>query len=241
MRSVSALLSLLLALIMTAATGGGARADGRLTVVELFTSQGCASCPAADAVLASLAGESTILPLSEHVVYWDYLGWSDPFALAETTARQRRYAERLGLPYVYTPQMIIQGSLHVKGSDRAEVLKAITAAPPPVPLPVAIRREGEGRLIVSLGEAALAEPVDLWLAFYDPWRSTRIAAGENSGRSLRNVNVVRALQHIGTWTGEPTELTVVRPAGRPVDGDCAVLVQEQNAGRILGAARLSPQ
>ena len=100
-------------------------AEDKLTVVELFTSQGCSSCPPADAILGELSDRGDILALSLHVEYWDYLGWTDPFASAEHTRRQREYARRFGLRYLYTPQMVIQGSLQVTGSDRARVLAGI--------------------------------------------------------------------------------------------------------------------
>lgn len=215
------------------------RAASPLTVVELFTSQGCASCPPADAILARLAEQPGILPLSEHVDYWDYLGWKDPFALAETTARQKSYAERLGLPYVYTPQMIIQGSTQVMGSDYDEVLEAIAKAPPPEAVSVTIRRRGADQLAISVGAASLAEPVDLWLAVFDGRRAVEVEGGENSGRSLSYINVVRGLKQIGTWHGEAIDLLVSAPSDDTGVGNCAVLVQERNGGRILAAAQLT--
>ena len=120
-----------LALVLVVAAGLGAAAvpavagEGALNVVELFTSQGCSSCPPADALLADLADRDDVLALSFHVDYWDYIGWKDPFASPQYTQRQRVYSQVFGKRYVYTPQMVVNGSFEMTGSDRAGVLKRI--------------------------------------------------------------------------------------------------------------------
>ncbi len=214
-----------------------------LTVVELFTSQGCASCPPADAVLASLAERPDILPLSEHVDYWDYLGWKDRFAKPETTERQKRYAERLGLGFVYTPQMVIQGATHVTGSNQREVLDAIAAAQKPDPTvsraQVTIRTDDQGRAVISLEAAERTDAADLWLVLYEPSTVTHIEKGENTGRNLRHANVVTAIRHLGVWTGEAITKTVDLPPDPSDSKRCAVLVQEPEVGRIVGAAAVT--
>ena len=141
---------LVLAMIAPLLGAGPVRAaDKPLTVVELFTSQGCSSCPPADAFLGELARRDDLVALSEHVDYWDYIGWKDPFASPDLTKRQHEYARLLGLRYVYTPQMVIQGADHVTGSDRAGVLRKIAEAAALPRVAVTARYVGE-RIMVSL-------------------------------------------------------------------------------------------
>lgn len=208
----------------------------RLTVVELFTSQGCSSCPTADALLRELTADPQLLPLSEHVDYWDYLGWSDPFARTELTRRQRAYARRLGLSYVYTPQFIVQGMAQPASRDPATVFKLIDDAqslPPPVTFDV-VHGE-EGRLVARLEHANLAQEADIWLIQFDPEHVTVVSHGENRGRSVRNVNVVRELTLLSRWSGEAKSIPLW--GSSPRNGNYAVLVQQGEAGPILGAAR----
>lgn len=216
-----------------------------LTVVELFTSQGCSSCPPADALLEELARRDDVLALSEHVEYWDYLGWKDALANAAVGRRQRDYARRFGLRYVYTPQMVIQGAIQLIGSDRTEVLRRLDEAEPARAVEVDVRRAGTDRVVVSVkpgggaasaGRAA-AKDADVWLALFDKRHTVRVQGGENNGRVLRYANAVRDLKRIGTWSGDPLTITVpMGEAGTRSDG-CAVIVQSR-AGPILGAARL---
>ena len=128
-----------------------------LTVVELFTSQGCSSCPPADALVGVLVEREGVLVLSEHVDYWDYLGWRDPFAIPATTQRQRDYARRLGVGYVYTPQMVIQGASQVTGSNREAVFNRLEEPEPWSPLAVDIDRTGDGRIVITVGGAPAGE------------------------------------------------------------------------------------
>lgn len=211
--------------------------DGRPVVVELFTSQGCSSCPPADELLGELAGESGILALSFHVDYWDYIGWEDPFADAQYTQRQRDYVDQLGLRYVYTPQMVIEGRYDAVGSNRSDVTRAIAQAAETVPLVTVTLEAAEGgRAMVSSGQAP-AEGATVWLITFDDGHDTQIARGENRGRSLRNTNVVRELTPLGTWDGQaksfPLDFAKAKAAGR---GGCAVIVQQGRGGPILGAA-----
>jgi hypothetical protein len=213
-----------------------AAADERLTVVELFTSQGCSSCPKADALLRELTARPDLLPLSEHVDYWDYLGWRDPFARAELTQRQRAYARRLGLSYVYTPQFVVHGIAQRALPDQASLLKLIEDAQA---LPQSVTFEivpgEEGGLVARLERADLPREADIWLVQFDPEHVTMVSHGENRGRSVHNVNVVRELTLLSRWTGEPKSIPLW---GGPVsDGNYAVLVQQSDAGPILGAAR----
>lgn len=212
------------------------------TVVELFTSQGCSSCPPADEFLGELAQRPDLLALSIHVDYWDYIGWKDPFASPDNTKRQRDYAQALKLRYVYTPQMVIQGISHATGSDRSSVLRRIAEAEALPRLPVTVRHAG-GRIEVTVAGADKgidgSDEAAVWLAVFDRQHETAIQRGENGGRTLKHHNVVRNMMQVGTWTGEPLKLTATLAdfGGHP-DG-CAVIVQSVKTGRILGAAKVA--
>jgi hypothetical protein len=224
-----------------------AEAGEPLVVVELYTSQGCSSCPAADAILGELlAMRSDILGLEFHVDYWDNLGWKDSFSSAESTARQRAYAKALGLTYVYTPQMVIQGSVNEVGSDKMAVMAAIeNARHGSAPyLDISLRQDGNGGLNLSLPASAGAgepgAPATVWLINFDRQFVTDVTAGENIGRKMRNNHVVRAQKAIGTWTGAALEISLGADqlGGGEASDACAILVQSDNFGPIIGAASL---
>lgn len=204
-------------------------------VVELFTSQGCSSCPPADALLAELAHSPNILALGFHVTYWDRLGWQDPYALPAATARQRDYRAKFGLDYVYTPQIIVNGRLQAVGSDRPAVTAALNQARQAIgsEIPLTLTAEGNG-LAVQAGSGPLRpEQATLLLIGFDPIHETPVHAGENTGRTLREANIVRSLQPVGTWSGTAIALHVARPPGTSV----ALLLQAPD-GHLLGAASL---
>jgi hypothetical protein len=211
-------------------------AEAAAVVVELFTSQGCNSCPPADRLLGELAGRDDVLALSFHVTYWGRLGWPDSFGLEDSTRRQKLYADWLGLGTVYTPQMVIGGRVDVVGSSRGRVLEAIellkdhaTAGPE---LAIA-----DGRL--SVGPGPHADAV-IWLVGLDDQHDVVIERGENRGRTLRYHHVVRELTRLGHWDGHAVEfdLPLVRLSADGRDG-AAVLVQRLSDGAILAAAHLS--
>ncbi|NQV83059.1 MAG: DUF1223 domain-containing protein [Rhodospirillales bacterium] len=232
--------SLVLATALAALSVFPAVADnGRpLTVVELFTSQGCSSCPPADALLGELSKRADVLALSVHVDYWDYIGWKDPFASPKNTARQHRYAKTLGMRYVYTPQLVIQGADHVVGSDRTKILAKIAKAAKLDRVAVGIRRDGDG-VRVSV-PAAHGEQAAVWLAVYDSRRDTVIKRGENSGRTLSYYNVVRGMTRIGTWSGQAMDIrTSMADIASQGSDNCAVILQSLKTGRILGVARVA--
>ena len=238
-RMAAAFMALLAAIFLVVGSLRAEVAGNRTVVVELFTSQGCNSCPPADALLSELAGSPDLLALSLHVDYWDYIGWKDPFGSPMNTQRQRRYADSLGLRYVFTPQIVIDGRTRVVGSHRAEVREAIREArerPPAVE--IGFDHDGGGRVIVSAGEAPEVGAT-VWLAVYDRRHETDVSRGENAGRTIRNDNVVRTFERLGTWTGERLEipLDLSRAAARGRDG-CAVIVQEGRSGPILGASAM---
>lgn len=212
---------------------GLAQAAERLTVLELFTSEGCSSCPPAEALVAQLAQrDPALLVLGFHVTYWDRTGWRDPFSMPSATTRQRAYAARLGLDSVYTPQLVIDGRVDAVGSDAVAVAAAIAAtrADPAPPLPLALSRDPAGLRIGLPGGTGRAA---ILVIGYDDSHTTPVRGGENGGRTLVETNVVRAVGTAGDWTGSPATVIAARPAGDHV----AVLLQAAD-GRILGAARL---
>ena len=217
----------------------GAAATEQPVVVELYTSQGCSSCPPADAYLGELVGREDVIALSLHVDYWDYIGWSDTFASKATTARQRAYGRALKSRYIYTPEMIIDGRRDLVGSRRQEAESLIAeAAARGKPLALRFEEAGGGRVVVPAGHAPDGGAA-VWLAVYDASHEVDIGRGENSGRKLRYHHVVRELEHIGTWRGEelaiPLELTEAAARGR---AGCAVIVQEGRVGPVLGAIKM---
>ncbi|MBX3499774.1 MAG: DUF1223 domain-containing protein [Alphaproteobacteria bacterium] len=208
-------------------------------VVELFTSQGCSSCPPADRLLGELARRPDVIALSFHVDYWDYIGWKDPFATAATTARQHSYAQALRQRYVYTPEMVFNGAAHDPGTNPARVYKMLRQAAERAGArcnPVLDALSG-GRGLVELPRMSGVPLSDIWLLSVDPRHVTPVGRGENRGTTLTNFNVVRSIEKLATWTGEATRLTV--PADKLAPGAAmVVLVQTTEHGPILGAARL---
>ncbi|UEM02913.1 DUF1223 domain-containing protein [Skermanella rosea] len=212
------------------------------TVVELFTSEGCSSSPAADVLLNELAGRPDVLALSFHVDCWDDLGWADPFATAWATRRQRDYNDALGRSSVYTPQMVIDGSAEVFGGNARLIGQAVAtrrAAQKARRSPVGIGlQERSGGLDVTVPGGHRRRETRILAVRYDLRRGVLVKAGENRGRRLSHSHVVREMTDLGPWTGDSCRLrTPPAPAGQGV----AVLVQElDEAGRpaaILGAAR----
>jgi hypothetical protein len=212
-----------------------ATAERAPVVVELFTSQGCNSCPPGDKVLGELAARADVLPLSFHVTYWDRLGWPDTFGLDASTTRQDAYAASLGLRGLYTPQMVIGGRVDVVGSVRSRVLQAIELLADHAPSGPELRVEGH-KLVIDAGQA---EPATVWLIGFDQTHDVPIARGENRGRTLRYHNVVREIVALGRWQGEALEFDLPLPrlaaAGR---SGLAVLVQRLSDGAILSAAQV---
>ncbi|WP_376093225.1 DUF1223 domain-containing protein [Roseomonas sp. CCTCC AB2023176] len=232
-RSVLAVSPALLS-VKARASGAVSPAPARRIVVELFTSQGCSSCPPADAFLLDLAAtRPEVLPLSFHVTYWNRLGWRDPFSLEEATERQRRYAPLLrGSRYagtVFTPQAVVQGRQDAVGSDRAALLAAIRAASEVPPGPSVRLERHDDMATVRLGQGAGAG--DVLLIGYDARHVTEVGRGENAGRRLTHVNVVRGLRRAGAWRGEEVVLDAPSPPGERL----AVILQAGD-GTILNAA-----
>ena len=209
-----------------------AQPASRPVVVELFTSEGCSSCPPADAIVADLArSRPDLLPLAFHVTYWNSLGWQDPFSFSAATERQRRYVAASVSPNVYTPAMVVDGRLDLVGSDRAavEATLARAKAEATTAAPVAVARAGNA-LTIAIGPGAGAGRV-LLLGF-DRQHQTHVGRGENSGRTLLEANIVRSMAVVGAWAGQALHLGAPLPAGE----EAAVIVQADD-GRVLGASR----
>ena len=225
-----------LAAVILLASVGPAIAGGKV-VVELFTSQGCSSCPPADAFLRELSRRDDVIALSFHVDYWNYLGWRDPFAIPASTDRQRRYRAALGLRYVYTPQMVIGGTAQALGSGRDTVMMAISGQRDSKRLDVTVKESGPRAAIVAIGAGAKpAKPADIWAFLIDRERTTEIRRGENGGLKLVNANVVRAIRRIGEWTGARSEIRLDLAKHGAVGRDaCVIVVQTADYGAILGA------
>lgn len=233
-----------LALPLAAAEAAETTAAGAapLTVVELFTSQGCSSCPPADALLSRLAERDDVIALSMHVDYWDYIGWKDLFASPVVTERQRDYAASLGGRYVYTPQMVIQGASEAVGSDVRAVEWRIKEARKLPRVTVGLSADlAADTVTISLPPADTMESHTILLAVYDDEKVVNVPRGENGGRTLKYSHVVREFRRLGTWRGEAAEIPISLSELRAQDSDayaCAVLLQSMETGRILGAAKI---
>jgi hypothetical protein len=229
-----------------AATGlaGRAKADApvRPVVVELFTSQGCSSCPPADAFMEEVRVMKDVVALTYNVDYWDYRGWRDTLAAPEYSKRQYKYAKARGDMDVYTPQMIIDGASHVVGSQKAAVIAAIShslATPPPMWIPVSIfANDSEFRINVDRAPLDVPTPLaSLWFVAVAPRIPVEIEKGENAGQKITYLNVVRRLVPAGMWHGERTSFTLPKDSVMTEDStSCVALLQMKPLGRVLGCA-----
>jgi hypothetical protein len=211
---------------------GSASADNMkpLTVVELFTSQGCSSCPPANANLIELSKRPGVLALSFGVTYWDRLGWKDIFAKPEFTNRQETYETPLGRDGPFTPQMVVNGRADVVGNRISEVDQLIAAQAKFIAPSLALK----GRSLMIGEGTAPAGGADIWLVTYDERTvNVPVKRGENTGRTLPHKNVVHSLVRLGSWSGKSEMIDV--PAAKP-GLRTAVLVQVPNGGPILAAA-----
>jgi hypothetical protein len=206
-----------------------AAATQSVVVAELFTSEGCSSCPPADALLLELARRPGVVALAWHVDYWNNLGWRDPYASAEWTRRQRRYAGLLNSE-VFTPALVINGSQVVVGSDRSAVAEALSAPYSPS-VATELRRSDTG-LTGRIG--ARPDTASVTLIVYDSVRATSVRAGENSGRVLHEGHIVRSAEPVDVAGGGDLTLP-----GLPRDQGAVLLVQDRG-GRILGVAEVRP-
>ena len=227
----------LVALAAGLSTPAGAQEQAPV-VVELYTSQGCNSCPPADALLGELAAQPGVIALGFHVDYWNYLGWHDPFSSKKFTYRQKEYAMALRQTGVYTPQMVVQGRRGEVGSDRRSVMQAIAEARKAKSgATVLIEKLEGGRLRAVVTAVAGAQGANVYLALFDRRHATKVPRGENEGKTLTNHHVVREWKKLGKLEGEKAEFAVAATGekGEKRSG-AAVLVQQGKGGPILGAA-----
>lgn len=231
----------IIALVTLAALVGPASADSvsrPRAVVELFTSQGCASCPPADALLTSLSEQDDVVALAYHVDYWDYAGWEDTFGAEAYSDHQRAYARSWGSSRIYTPQMVVNGAHGVVGSKRNEVHGALDGAS--LPLAVSIVQDGDMLKIAIPPNTSLDDAV-VWVVRYLSRADVRIETGENAGKSMVYTQVVTDRQALGMWeaaSGANLKLPLPEMTAA-ASGGVAVLVQQENGGLpgpILGAA-----
>jgi len=208
----------------------------QVIVVELYTSQGCSSCPPADEFVAMLASDPRILPLALHVDYWDYIGWADAFANPQFTDRQRAYAAAIGSRTLYTPQLIIGGQDRIEGfspEETAARLQEHLALAAPITLTVT--REGDRLIIRAEADPPLTETVRVQLVRYTPEATVEIERGENAGRTITYHNIVTSWEGLGDWAGDtPLELTADFVGTDPG----AVILQSGGPAAIMAAARI---
>jgi hypothetical protein len=204
-------------------------------VVELYTSQGCSSCPPADDLMGKLVDMPGVIGLALHVDYWDYIGWKDTFGQAKFTERQRNYAHAAGAKTIYTPQMIIDGGARMIGNSPAPVKNAIAAAAKaPQDVTLSLQRQGGKVIISGTTGHALPAGTTVQLVHYVPQQSVAIERGENAGRTITYRNVVTSWQKLGEWSGSAA-LRMEADAG---SGPVVVLVQSEGPREVLAAARL---
>ncbi|MGB3415410.1 MAG: thioredoxin family protein [Mesorhizobium sp.] len=224
-----------------------AKPETPLGVVELFTSQGCSSCPPADELFADFVARKDIVALAYHVDYWDYLGWKDTLSSKKNTERQYAYMRAFGTRSVYTPQAVINGRTHVNGASRsavADTLAHMDKSAQGMRVPIKVTQEGDG-VVIEAGDAGIdpATPVDahVVVVYFDPPQTISIGKGENSGRRETYWNAVSDIQTAGMWHGKAQryELPMSEISKR---GGCAVLLQAMGKdglpGPILGAAMI---
>ncbi|MEM8811121.1 MAG: DUF1223 domain-containing protein [Pseudomonadota bacterium] len=237
------------AVAMFVSTGTPVDAADKRAVLELFTSQGCSSCPPADALLQKFAADNDLLALSFPVDYWDYLGWKDTLASRDNTERQYAYAKRRGDRSVYTPQVIINGREHAVGSDRRAIMKSIKeqADASGGALTVDVNLDVSGESVrVTLGDAVKKVPkARVWLVFYNSQETVAIGRGENRGTTITYTNIVRDMVSLGTWQGDALTFEKARAdlTGKSDYDHCVVIVQRDERGlpgAIIGASDPRP-
>lgn len=210
-------------------------------VIELFTSQGCSSCPPADALLKTLSDDPSIIALSLPVDYWNYLGWKDTFGSPRNSERQRNYARNRGDGEIFTPQAIVNGVAHVNGASNAAIQQAIDDTMKtggPMQVPVRFWQERNTLNFALGGDTPAHSPREatIWLGVVQMTGAVQIKDGENAGKTLTYTNIVRELTPIGIWKGMPMKVQLPRAAMMQADVQkLVVLVQEGRSGPIIGA------
>ena len=233
--------------IAAAVTAASAESKKPLGVIELFTSQGCSSCPPADALFSELVAKGDVVALAYHVDYWDYLGWRDTMARPENTERQRDYGRAFGVRSVYTPQAVINGRVHVNGAKRASItgtLETLANSGKGMSVDIRTKREGES-IVIETGAGPAESKAHLVLVYFDAAKPVAIERGENGGSMVTYWNAVTGLQTAGMWHGEPARFEMPASEINKKQG-CAALLQSVSKdglpGPIIGATILqSPE
>lgn len=231
---------------LSVATPSPVWADDSPIVVELFTSQGCSSCPPADKYFGELAKRPDIIALAFHVEYWNYIGWTDAYSKPWATRRQRDYQVALKQRYVYTPEIVIQGQAEGVGSEPGAIepmIRAAEAKRKPHPS-LTLRWRDDGALVADIGDGPSppGQPATLWLAGFDKMHTMAVTTGENAGKTAWDHHAVRSFRRLGSWAGWSEELIVPPEEAKNLgDYGAAVLLQENGSGPILTAASVQMQ
>jgi hypothetical protein len=238
-RQIGIIGAMLVALLICPTASG---AEPR-SVIELFTSQGCSSCPVADGLLGELSQDPTVVALSLPIDYWDYLGWKDTLADARHTARQKGYSKVRGDRTVYTPQMVVNGVAQALGNDKAAIEQAMTQSRRGngvLSVPVEVEVGQDTVTVTAAAAAGEVRPAQVWLCPLSKTVKVQIGRGENRGRTVTYTNVVRCWIRLGEWTGTRATFKATRRDLQSADADAfAVLVQSgtpERPGVVLGAA-----
>jgi hypothetical protein len=232
------------ALLFSGPANAGQPQGSHPVVIELFTSQGCSDCPAADRIVAELAKRKDVLALSLPITYWDMLGWKDTFATEANTYRQKSYAKTMNRSGIYTPQIIVDGKIDVVGNQRDRVMSAIAdrhtqiAAEPPINVALGI---ASGRVEIAIPAASRTKEKPLatiWVMRILSNASVNVQQGENKNHQLAYANLVRELHRAGEWTGEAMRIDLPIATGKSKHDGIAVVLQSRDYGRILAAAMI---
>jgi hypothetical protein len=232
---------LLASVVGTFALAQNAYAGTHPVVVELFTSQGCSDCPAADRLVIELAKRKDVIALTLPITYWDMLGWKDTFATESNTKRQKAYAKAMTRSGIYTPQMIVDGVVDVVGNQRDRVMTAIAArgsqlsTAPAANLSLGL---ASGRVEISIAatQAKTKPQATIWIMRTLSQAAVNVQQGENKNRQLVYANLVRDMQRVGEWTGEAMKLDVPVTLGQAKQDGIAVVLQNNDYGEVLAAA-----
>ncbi len=223
-------------LSLTAGYAMPVMAEQRPVVVELYTSQGCSSCPPADAIFDELAERNDVIPIAFHVDYWDYIGWKDEFGHPNHAVRQRAYANTAGRRSIYTPEMVVNGVTDIVGAKPMKLFDAIAkhkAQPTLMTLDVA--RNGDALEIQGSVPKGGSTPMEVHILEIKPVQTSKITRGENRGKTIKYTNIAHDWRVVGKWDGKAAlKMSVKAKRNDPV----VVLVQEAGAGPIVAAARL---
>ena len=211
-------------------------AQGNKVVIELYTSQGCSSCPPADALLHELSGQSDVIALALHVDYWDYLGWKDNFGSPDFTARQHGYARAAHATMVYTPQMVIGGKDHVIGSKAMEIMDYVAQHRNAVDqITMTLARNGDKVQINAQSNVGRLGDLIVQVVRYTPEETVAITRGENDGKTISYNNIVHSWDEVGRWNGSrPLAITAPAEGSDPI----VVIIQADGHGPILAAAEI---